>query len=116
MESFFRLLKREPTKKVFNPWYDVDPVNDLDETAPAKRLSNLKAYLGERRTANHLLLAEAVGYQGGHFTGIPMTSERIILGHKADQGISPDQVCHHSFIEPATKGSIRMALMSLLLQ
>ena len=92
MESFFRLLKREPTKEVFNPWYDMDPDNDIDETAPQKRLSNLKTYLHERKNARYLLLAEALGYQGGHFTGIPMTSERIILGHKSDQGIMPDHV------------------------
>lgn len=93
MKDFFKLLQKKQTKQVFNPWYDVDPENDLDDTAPAKRIWNLKVYLEERVNAKYLLLAEAVGYQGGHFTGIPMTSERIILGHKTDHGILPEHVC-----------------------
>ncbi|WP_022668394.1 uracil-DNA glycosylase [Desulfospira joergensenii] len=92
MDSFFKLLNREESPLVFNPWVDSDPENDVDRTAPKKRLSNLKAYLNERTNAEYLLLAEALGYQGGHFTGIPMTSERIIQGHKVDQGILPHHV------------------------
>jgi len=94
MELFFKHLKRKKSQLVFNPWFDSDPENDYDKTAPAKRLSNLKSYLKERTQANYLLLAEALGYQGGHFTGIAMTSERIILGNKSDVDILPSHVCH----------------------
>ncbi len=94
MEMFFNRLKRKKSRLVFNPWFDSDPENDTDNTAPAKRLSNLKSYLNERTHADYLLLAEALGYQGGHFTGIAMTSERIILGNRSDLGILPDHVCH----------------------
>nr|WP_321398351.1 uracil-DNA glycosylase [uncultured Desulfobacter sp.] len=93
MNHFFKLLHKDSTKQVFNPWVEVDKDNDMDKTAPEKRMMNLKCYLQERTHAEYLLLAEALGYQGGHFTGIPMTSERIILGHKRDQGIDPDHVC-----------------------
>nr|WP_319493152.1 uracil-DNA glycosylase [uncultured Desulfobacter sp.] len=93
MNHFFKLLHKASTKQVFNPWVEVDKDNDMDKTAPEKRMMNLKCYLQERTHAEYLLLAEALGYQGGHFTGIPMTSERIILGHKRDQGIDPDHVC-----------------------
>ena len=94
MELFFELLKRKKSRLVFNPWFDSDPENDIDKTAPAKRLSNLESYINERTKADYLLLAEALGYQGGHFTGLAMTLERIILGNKSDLGILPNHVCH----------------------
>ncbi|WP_321494340.1 uracil-DNA glycosylase [uncultured Desulfobacter sp.] len=93
MNYLLKLLYTPATKQVFNPWVEFDKENDIDKTAPGKRIANLKCYLKERTNAEYLLLAEALGYQGGHFTGIPMTSERIILGHKADEGIHPDHVC-----------------------
>lgn len=93
INQFLKLLHKPAPKQVFNPWVEVDKENDIDKTAPEKRVLNLKCYLQERTNAEYLLLAEALGYQGGHFTGIPMTSERIILGHKREQGINPDHVC-----------------------
>lgn len=92
-ETFFKGLERGRADQVFNPWFETDIENDMDGTAPETRLSNLKSYLAERKDARFLLLAEALGYQGGHFTGIPMTSERIILGHKESEGILPAHVC-----------------------
>ncbi len=92
--NLFALLERAPdTPGVFNPWFQVDEVHDLHERAPEIRRRQLRHYLNERRrTARYVLLGEALGYQGGHFSGMAMTSERMLLGHLRCKGISPEDV------------------------
>lgn len=68
---------------VGNPWVDRDPDFDRDEHAPRDRSNYLRAYLNVRlNAAEALLIAEAPGYQGAKFSGIPMTCERTLLGHR----------------------------------
>src|SRR5213593_2284936 len=81
INDFLRLLKKSPSGTVFNPWWEVDKENDIGRNSPAIRRNQLRAYLQKRlRKANFAVIGEAVGYRGGHFSGIPMTSERLILG------------------------------------
>jgi uracil-DNA glycosylase len=88
IENFLRLLKTSPSGVVFNPWWQVDKENDIGPRAPRIRREQLRAYLCERlKKARLAVVGEALGYRGGHFSGIPMTSERILLGRKADAGI-----------------------------
>lgn len=93
-DYFISLLKGFPQlPNVFNPWHDIDPENDLGPESPAIRREQLKAYLSERiGKARYILMGEALGYQGGHFTGIAMTSERIILGCHKDKGVGSEDV------------------------
>ncbi len=98
MDAFFKSLQAVKLENVFNPWFCRDEENDIDSGSPAIRLLQLKQYLLERKNAKYLLVGEALGYQGGHFTGIAMTSERILLGKMKHKSITPGHV--FSGIEP----------------
>ena len=81
LDEFLRLLRGSPSGAVFNPWWEVDAQNDIGSSAPVIRRKQLRVYLRERLgNVRFVIVAEALGYRGGHFSGIPMTSERILFG------------------------------------
>src|SRR6478736_110440 len=85
LDKFLRLLKASPSGAVFNPWWQIDEENDIGRIAPITRRQQLRAYVQERLGRTKLVvIGEALGYRGGHFTGIPMTSERILLRKQKD--------------------------------
>jgi hypothetical protein len=92
MHAFMKLLKNSPAGAVFNPWHHRDPQHDAQGDAPIIRREQLASYMAERQKATVILLAEALGYQGGHFSGIAMTSERLLLGHLRHKGLGPEMV------------------------
>lgn len=93
ISNFIQSLKKTPSA-LFNPWYHRDSEHDLMPEAPNIRRRQLQTYLEERQqSAKYLFIAEALGYQGGHFTGIAMTSERILLGHQEKKyDVKPNHV------------------------
>ena len=91
IDRFFRMLARSPPGPVFNPWRDIDADNDIGDAAPRIRRAQLRAYLSMRiEPARLVLVGEALSYRGGHFTGIAMTSERMLLG--ADRVVHPSEI------------------------
>ena len=91
IEKFLRRLQKSPSGAVFNPWWQVDKENDIAPKAPRIRREQLRAYLCDRLGKSRLaIIGEALGYRGGHFSGIPMTSERLLLGRKT--GIAPERI------------------------
>ena len=93
IDRFIAQLRALSAAHVFNPWHGFDAAHDASRRAPEIRARQLAAYLAERRdSARLLLIAEAAGYQGAKFSGIAMTSERILLGHLAARGIPPQAV------------------------
>src|SRR6266498_3239705 len=90
LDNFLRLLKKSPSGGVFNPWWAVDKQNDVGRNAPAIRRKQLHAYLEKRLgKAQLVVIGEALGYRGGHFSGIPMTSERLLLGQSKSVHVKP---------------------------
>lgn len=96
MRRLFDFLNSPTGEAVFNPWRDRDPQHDCRADTADIRLQHLRIYLSERGGASVLLLGEALGYQGGHFSGIPMTSERLLLGHLRSKGLDPAMVLNAS--------------------
>lgn len=81
VDAYLASLATYEGHDVYNPWRDYDPRYDISEEAAKWRLDNLKAYLLPRLgRALHIIVAEAAGYQGCRFTGIPITCERMLLG------------------------------------
>lgn len=92
-ERFIESLRQAPTGNIFNPWWQPDEIHDDYSNSAEIRRHQLKAYLRERwGKCRYLLVGEALGYQGGHFSGIAMTSERMLLGHLTAKGIHPDHI------------------------
>lgn len=77
VSRFLRLLCTECTADVFNPWTDRDPRYDGALNSPEKRRERLRAHLSVRPAL--ILIGEASGYQGCHVSGIPFTSERLLM-------------------------------------
>ena len=108
LDNFVRLLKASPSGAVFNPWWQIDQENDIGRIAPIIRRQQLRAYVQERLgRAKLVVIGEALGYRGGHFSGIPMTSERMLLRKQRHivAGIKPRRtskpsVCPNGFSEP----------------
>src|SRR5207247_4980043 len=99
IDNFLRLLKKSPSGAVFNPWWRVDEENDIGGNAPGIRRKQLRRYFRKRLgKAKLAIIGEALGYRGGHFSGIPMTSARILLGRSKGFALEPNDL--FSVIKP----------------
>ncbi len=97
-----------PMAAVFNPWADCDPENDNDGRGPLVRRAHLERFLLSRTgKARYVLVGEALGYQGGHFSGIPLTSERMLLGHHAQRGLDPAMILPGAPGARTSRGAVR---------
>jgi uracil-DNA glycosylase len=76
MDSLLNQLAKFAAPLVFNPWCADDPMDALPGGAEG-RIQRLRAHFDCKPAL--LLIGEAPGYQGCHFTGIPFTNEKLIL-------------------------------------
>ena len=69
------------SRHVFNPWAQRDPLDAAAsrtcETGPRGRLARIRAHFDVSPAL--VLVGEASGYQGCHFSGIPFTNEKLLL-------------------------------------
>jgi uracil-DNA glycosylase len=69
-------LRQFEAPNVFNPWRDVDPLDIAGWRAPDARIGRLLDHFGIN--PSYLLIGEAPGYQGCHFSGVPFTNEALL--------------------------------------
>lgn len=86
LEEFTQYISNiETPATVVNPYAGYRAGIDALEDSSAARLAQLRHYLDHRLdTAQMLLIAEAPGYQGARFSGLAMTCERTLLGHRGN--------------------------------
>lgn len=77
MRQFLDLLRAPTPQHVFNPWTMRDGDMDLAGDAAHQRAQRLVRHLSVE--ARYVLVGEAAGYQGCKVSGIPFTSERLLL-------------------------------------
>jgi len=81
IQRFITRLAMFQGEHVFNPWWDYAVALDISPNAPAIRRQQLADYFQPRLGHSpYIIVAEAVGYQGGRFSGIAITCERMLLG------------------------------------
>lgn len=78
--ALFALLRTYSGEQVFNPWAERNIADDGPGNGPEARCQRLGAHLNIN--AAQLLLGEATGYQGCRISGIPFTSEKLIIAGK----------------------------------
>lgn len=80
-QDFVAKLSEYRGKNVFNPWGESDLLYDVGVVAPMVRRMNLAVYMALRPEVDYIFMGEALGYQGGHFSGVALTCERMLLGY-----------------------------------
>ncbi len=76
MDALLEILKRFQSPEVFNPWAMSDPLDAMPDGASGRE-SRLRAHFSCKPCL--LLVGEAPGYQGCHFSGVPFTNEKLIM-------------------------------------
>jgi hypothetical protein len=76
-DAFWKRLQGSALPNVFNPWGAIDPEDIHQLNANLIRCANLSMHLAVE--PKYILIGEAPGYRGCHFSGIPFTSEKQIF-------------------------------------
>jgi hypothetical protein len=66
-------------ENVFNPWRDSDPLDVSDPPHYAAHYRRERLFRHFNCIPRYLLVGEAPGYQGCHFSGVPFTHEALLM-------------------------------------
>lgn len=79
VSTFLDLLEdtRPPTPRLFNPWGARND-DDVPASGPFERRMRLESHLSAPEI-RYIAVGEAPGYQGARISGIPFTSEALLL-------------------------------------
>lgn len=86
--EFWLRLCNFRSENVFNPWVDQDPL-DLPGDGASDRRIRLNRHF--QVDAKYLLIGEAPGYRGCHFSGIPFTCEKQIYEGSVPRASPPNE-------------------------
>lgn len=79
LEKLVEQIRAFEAPNVFNPWSASDPYDIPDATGgPEGRCRRLEMHFSIERP-RALLIGEAPGYQGCHFSGVAFTHEKLIM-------------------------------------
>ncbi len=87
-------------RNIFNPWVEFDE-SDISADAPKIRTSNLKKYLLNQAGAKFVLIAESPS-TGARYTGLAMTSEKVIHANNLEYKCSSKKSGYGKFIYELT--------------
>lgn len=79
LDGLFDALTAYRGENSFNQYAQEDPELDL-QGGSRIRLANLALYLDAFRDAKYILVGEAPSFHGCRFSGIPFTSEELMMG------------------------------------
>ena len=82
IEKLLNFNKAAFKRNIFNPWIEFDE-SDISDNAPKIRTANLKKYLLNHKNASYVLIAESPS-TGARYSGIAMTSEKVINTNNLD--------------------------------
>ena len=76
LDGLLESLRISPLPNVFNPWTECDPLDVPGAPAEARR-SRLRQHFDV--SPKYILVGEAPGFNGCHFSGVPFTDEKLIV-------------------------------------
>ena len=87
-------------RNIFNPWSEFDE-SDISSEAPKIRTANLKKYLLNHKNATYVLIAESPS-TGARYSGIAMTSEKVISTNNLEYDFSSAKSADGKYIYELT--------------